>query len=311
MQQRDVVEAVADQAQVGEDVADGLRVVVVAADGGDRLYPRRREGRLVDRRVGARLEQDRDVARAARAARDEVADARRDPGGLGVACGRVARGACDGAAHDGELHARPLVLGRRAGGDQRLVAAREAAPEQGVDGLQHARVRAVVAGQADDGAAGRLHLRTAAAEDVHVGAAEAVDRLALVPDGEAARGAGGDEVDDAALQGVRVLELVDQHLREAARDRLAHGGVALQQREGLQLEVVEVERAERPLAAAVGGTDGRAAGGRAPARGSPAGRRGPRPPATRARRRTARSGRPCPASGSASDRAGRSGRPAR
>ena len=186
MQQRDVVEAVADQAQVGEHVADRLRVVVVAADRGDRLDPRRRERRLVDRGVGARLEQDRDVARAARAGRDEVADARRDPGRLGVARRRVARRAGDGAAHDGELDARPVVLGRRAGGDQRLVAAREAAREQRVDGLQHARVRAVVAGQADDRAAGRAHLRPAAAEDVHVGAAEAVDRLALVADGEAA-----------------------------------------------------------------------------------------------------------------------------
>ena len=54
---------------------------------------------------------------------------------------------------------------------------------------------------------------------VHVGAAEAVDRLLRVTDGDQAV-AGEREVEDLPLQPVGVLELVDQHQPVSLRELL-------------------------------------------------------------------------------------------
>ncbi len=80
--------------------------------------------------------------------------------------------------------------------------------------------------------------------------AEAVDRLELVPDVEdVLRGAGarrvrlgGEQVDQLALEGVRVLELVDHDRAETELLGLADPAVVHQQVAREQLQVLEVER---------------------------------------------------------------------
>ena len=77
-------------------------------------------------------------------------------------------------------------------------------------------------------------------EDLDVGVQEAVDRLELVADEEQL--VAGDEVDQLALQPVRVLELVDADLAEAELLARADLLVVAQQVAGSELEVVVVER---------------------------------------------------------------------
>ena len=77
------------------------------------------------------------------------------------------------------------------------------------------------------------------AEDLHVGMAEAVDRLALVADPEQVLAL--QQLEDLVLERVRVLELVDQHVAEALRVVQAQPLVVAQQVARQQLEVVEVE----------------------------------------------------------------------
>ena len=81
-----------------------------------------------------------------------------------------------------------------------------------VDRRQHLGPRAVVLGQRQ----ALRRLLTPLAEDADVGVPEAVDRLELVADVEdVLRGAAGQEVDQLALERVRVLELVDHDRAEA------------------------------------------------------------------------------------------------
>ena len=58
----------------------------------------------------------------------------------------------------------------------------------------------------------------------------------------------------AVLDGVRVLELVDEHVVEAPADRVALGGL-LEEARHEQDEVVEVDRVGRPQALLVGPED--------------------------------------------------------
>ena len=89
-------------------------------------------------------------------------------------------------------------------------------------------------------------------EDADVGVAEAVDRLELVAHVELLRVGRRHQVDEVALEAVRVLELVHQDVPEA----LAHGGahrlVVPEQVAGAQLEVGEVERSLGVLGRGVG-----------------------------------------------------------
>ena len=71
--------------------------------------------------------------------------------------------------------------------------------------------------------------RAALAEDLHVGVAEAVDRLELVADEEPLRVGPGQQVDQLALEPVRVLELVDHDRAEAQPLALAQRLVVAQQ----------------------------------------------------------------------------------
>ena len=84
----------------------------------------------------------------------------------------------------------------------------------------------------------------ALAEHLDVGVTEAVDRLELVADEEDILGIrpAAQQVDEVALQPVRVLELVDHDRAEAQLLGLAHLLVVPQQVAREQLEVLEVER---------------------------------------------------------------------
>ncbi len=108
--------------------------------------------------------------------------------------------------------------------------------EQVVDHLQHLGSRAVVLGQREHAAGGLAPL----AEDLDVRVPEAVDGLELVSDEEQVLG--GEQVDQLALEPVRVLELVHQHRAEAPALALADLGLVAEQVPRGQLEVLEVER---------------------------------------------------------------------
>ena len=78
------------------------------------------------------------------------------------------------------------------------------------------------------------------AEDVEVGVAEAVDRLQLVADDHQLRLRPAQRLDQAQLQPVGVLELVDQEVAEPGPVGGARLG-PLEQARGQQLEVLEVD----------------------------------------------------------------------
>ena len=80
------------------------------------------------------------------------------------------------------------------------------------------------------------------AEDLHVGVAEAVDRLELVADEEELGLRRPQQVDDLRLQAVRVLELVHEDRAEARLLALAQLRLRPEEVARLELEVLEVER---------------------------------------------------------------------
>jgi hypothetical protein len=85
-----------------------------------------------------------------------------------------------------------------------------------------------------------------AAEDLHVGVAEAVDRLPLVAHAEQVVAA--EQLQQVVLERVGVLVLVHEHMGEAGRVLLAQPLASRQQVAGDQLEVLEVEPGAAPLA---------------------------------------------------------------
>ena len=99
----------------------------------------------------------------------------------------------------------------------------------------------------------------------HVGAAEAVDRLLGIADDEELAGDGArarevvlegivgrEQEQDLGLEGVGVLELVDEQVREALLELAADGRVLLDEVPGEQEQVEEVEPPAARLARAVG-----------------------------------------------------------
>src|SRR5205823_4367952 len=123
-----------------------------------------------------------------------------------------------------------------AGRGERLELVSEVAAEQVVDDGQNLRTGAVVQGQRPQ--VGRLV--ASLAEDLHVGMPEPVDRLELVSDEEdllLARAA-GEEVDQLALQAVRVLELVDHDRAEAELLACADRLVVAQKIASAELEIL-------------------------------------------------------------------------
>src|SRR5439155_24614937 len=104
---------------------------------------------------------------------------------------------------------------------------------------EYLRPRAVVLGQRQP----QRRSGAARAKDVDVRVPERVDRLELVADEEdVLLGPAGEEVDQLALERVRVLELVDHDRAEAQLLRFADAGVVHEQVAREQLQVLEVER---------------------------------------------------------------------
>jgi hypothetical protein len=121
-----------------------------------------------------------------------------------------------------------------------------------VDDGEHLRPRAVVHRQRQHPVAGRI---APFAEHLHVGMAEAVDRLELVADEEALTAGAGDQVDQLALQPVRVLELIDHERTEAQLLALADRRVVAQKVARAQLQILEVESGLAVLRLLVGGRE--------------------------------------------------------
>ena len=119
-----------------------------------------------------------------------------------------------------------------------------------VDDLEHLWPRAVVLRQGEH-AAGLL---APLAEDLDVGVAEAVDRLELVADEEQLLA--GEQVDQFALEAVRVLELVDHDRAQPPALAVADLGVPDEEVARVQLEVLEVERRVVVLGRPVGLREG-------------------------------------------------------
>ncbi len=153
--------------------------------------------------------------------------------------------------HHEQVHARGHARGLGAGVlglAQRLEVAGPGVSEAGVDGLEQLAAAAEVHAHRLGPSVCRRAVPVLA-EDLHVGVAEAVDRLALVPHPEhvVALELG----DQGVLEAIGVLELVHEHVAEALRVLVAQPLVALQQLERDQLEVLEVERRAGALAALV------------------------------------------------------------
>ena len=118
--------------------------------------------------------------------------------------------------------------------------AAEVFAEEVVDDCEHFRTRPVVPCQREN----VLRAVAPLAEHLDVRVAEPVDRLELVPDVEHGllAWAGGQEVDQLALQSVRVLELVDHDRPESQLLPLADRGFVAEQVTRAQLQILEVER---------------------------------------------------------------------
>ena len=242
--ERDVVVAVVQEPEIREQV-DDLLLTEVAASG-------RAEGRqaldaqrlLVALGVGPGGEEDDDLARHRLAGVDELAHAPSRSRGPRPPPVR-SRPFEARLVGDEELDRMPEHgVGELGRGRERLVLVSERALEQVVDGREHLRTRAVVAPERQQ----LTGLRTALAEDPDVGVPEPVDRLELVADREHLRLVRvRDEVDELALEPVRVLELVDHDHAEAEANRVAHRLVVAEEVARRELEVLEVDDRLAPL----------------------------------------------------------------
>jgi hypothetical protein len=236
--QRDVVVPVVQEAQVGEEVDDLLLPEVPA--------PRRTKGRqplppkrlFVPLRVRACGEEHDDLARIGLAGVDELPHATRDAPRLARApmLGRLREARL---VRDEELDRmtehRIGKLGRRS---ERLVVVTEGVAEEVVHRREHLRARAVVVCQREQA----RRLCAPLAEDLEVCVPKAVDGLELISDGEDLREIGmRDEVDELALEPIRVLELVHHDHAEPQLGRLADRGVVAQEVARRKLEVLEVD----------------------------------------------------------------------
>ena len=125
-----------------------------------------------------------------------------------------------------------------------------ASREGQVDRVQDLRAAAEV-GLQRLARADRLQPRAAPLEQLHLGVAEAVDRLLGVADGEQV--VAGDRLDQLQLHPVGVLELVDHDALKPRRVALAQLAVVEQQAPRHQLQVLEVQARDRALALARSG----------------------------------------------------------
>src|SRR6185503_13734958 len=113
---------------------------------------------------------------------------------------------------------------------QVLAEARLVVLDERVGGVENVAVRAIVLLELDERDRHALALEIAL-EMLHVGdvrAAERVDRLVVVADGEHGSVLPGEELQPSILEDVRVLELVDEEMGETAAVMLAEA-VALRE----------------------------------------------------------------------------------
>ena len=194
---------------------------------------------LVPLCVGSRREEQDDLCRGRIAGVDQLADATGDRTRLAAppVHGAVGIGRLVG---DQELDGRSEHrVGKLAGRGERLKLVAEVAAEEVVDDGKNLRPRAVVHRQRQHAV---RRVRAPLAEDLHVRVPEPVDRLELVADEEALRAVASDQVDQLALETVRVLELVDHDRAEAQLLACADRVVVAEQIARTQLEILEVQR---------------------------------------------------------------------
>ena len=181
----------------------------------------------------------------------------------------LAQGGCRGAAApfgvlaaggQQHLHARAVLrqpgLRARVGlarlDEEELVSPKLCVREDGLDKGEDVGVAAEVGVERNARAAGSGHALLDRLVDHRVCPAEAVDALLLVSHrGEGAQLLVADGADDAHLQGVCVLELVDHHAAEALAVRAGDVWVLLEQAVGADEEVVGVLHAAALLEGAV------------------------------------------------------------
>ena len=246
--ERLVVVTVMEQAQVRDEIGDLLLPEIAAP----RRAIRGQSGssQLLLEHVGIRprREQEDDVPGRRLAAVAELAHALRGCPGLAAAPRRV-RSLVALLVRDEQLDGRARRrVGEASRGLEPLEVVPELRREQLVDDSEQLRPRAVVERQGQDvGRAGAAFL-----EDVDVGVAEAVDGLELVTDEEQLVRV--EQIDQLALQPVRVLELVDHDRAEA--QPLALGDLGDREKIARpELEILEIERRLTILRLLVGGAE--------------------------------------------------------
>ena len=197
-----------------QQVDDLLLAEVAAAGRAVGRQPERAQLLLVRLGVGAGGEEQHDLARASRRPR------RRARARGAATCRASARRQCSPGSPYEALSVTSSSTGCPKTGSgnspdagERLEAVAELVAEEVVDRGEHLGPRAVVLGQRQPL---RRALRRRSRKTCDVGVAEAVDRLELVADEEdLLRGPAGEQVDQVALERVRVLELVDHDRAEA------------------------------------------------------------------------------------------------
>ncbi len=142
---------------------------------------------------------------------------------------------------DGRGRHPALVPGGRL---ERRELVRPQPPEERAGEGEQLRPAAEVAGELDHHPAAAPRLGDVPAEDLDLRVAEAVDGLALVADREELAGdVRAEQVDHLLLEAVGVLELVDQDVAVAPRERRGHAGLVAQERAGQALHVLVVDQA--------------------------------------------------------------------
>ena len=181
--------------------------------------------------------EDRDLPRRAPLG-EQVGDPLGHEGGLVLHRGQV--GDHRGRARRRPLRAQALAVG--VAGRERLLRERDDLGGRAVVRLEREDARALGGGEALD--------------DLRVGAAPGVDGLVGVGDRDQVRALGGQGLDQARLDRVHVVQLVDQHPAVGLGQPPAHPRVLLDQPRREDEEVGVVERRHRALALGVPVGDG-------------------------------------------------------
>ncbi len=137
------------------------------------------------------------------------------------------------------------------GGPQILAEAPAVVADERIRRVEDAAVRAIVLLELDHAFDAEIALKV-----LHVRAgraAEGVDRLVVVTDGEDAVSGAGQQLEPAVLKAVRVLELVDQDVLEATAVVLAQGLVARKKLVRAQQKLREIDHAFALALLVVGG----------------------------------------------------------